>query len=129
MHLPSGERAGFFLGDGAGMGKGRQIAGVIFENFLRGRKQAVWLSASADLAADASRDLCDIGLYSIPVMKLSDREYKDETSSPTAGLMFCTYSLLLAKGKKRSRMDQLVEWCGGSEFDGCLVSDRTNVKN
>ncbi|PNG99380.1 Protein strawberry notch 2, partial [Tetrabaena socialis] len=27
--LPSGERAGFFIGDGAGVGKGRQIAGVI----------------------------------------------------------------------------------------------------
>jgi hypothetical protein len=30
-------RAGFFLGDGAGVGKGRQVAGLILENHLRGR--------------------------------------------------------------------------------------------
>ena len=32
--LPSGQRCGFFLGDGPGVGKGRQIAGLILENFL-----------------------------------------------------------------------------------------------
>ena len=32
-YLEDGERrAGFFIGDGAGIGKGRQIAGVIFDN-------------------------------------------------------------------------------------------------
>eukprot|EP01047_Picozoa_sp_COSAG01_P019705 COSAG01_NODE_1103_length_11680_cov_13.513773_1_plen_187_part_00 len=39
--LPNGrnERAGFLLGDGAGIGKGRQISGVIYENFRRGRER------------------------------------------------------------------------------------------
>lgn len=36
--LPNGERAGFFIGDGAGVGKGRQIAGVILDNYVRGRR-------------------------------------------------------------------------------------------
>lgn len=36
--LPSGERAGFFIGDGAGVGKGRQIAGCILDNYARGRR-------------------------------------------------------------------------------------------
>ena len=36
--LPSGERAGFFIGDGAGVGKGRQISGVILDNYARGRR-------------------------------------------------------------------------------------------
>lgn len=36
--LPSGERAGFFIGDGAGVGKGRQISGIILDNFVRGRR-------------------------------------------------------------------------------------------
>ena len=39
--------AGFFIGDGAGVGKGRQIAGIIMDNFARGRRQAVWLSTSS----------------------------------------------------------------------------------
>ena len=33
--------AGMFIGDGAGIGKGRQIAGVILDNFARGRRRAV----------------------------------------------------------------------------------------
>ena len=40
--LPSGERAGYLIGDGAGVGKGRTIAGIIFENYLLGRKRALW---------------------------------------------------------------------------------------
>ena len=30
-----------FIGDGAGIGKGRQIAGVILDNFARGRRRSV----------------------------------------------------------------------------------------
>ena len=33
--LHTGERAGFFLGDGAGVGKGRQIAGLILDSYSR----------------------------------------------------------------------------------------------
>ena len=35
--LPNGQRAGFFLGDGPGVGKGRQIAALVTENILRKR--------------------------------------------------------------------------------------------
>ncbi len=38
--------AGFFIGDGAGVGKGRQIGGIIMDNYARGRRRAVWLSTS-----------------------------------------------------------------------------------
>jgi hypothetical protein len=32
--LPDGKtRAGFFIGDGAGVGKGRQISGIIYDNW------------------------------------------------------------------------------------------------
>ena len=30
------------VGDGAGVGKGRIIAGIIFQNYLEGRKKAIW---------------------------------------------------------------------------------------
>ena len=46
-------RAGFFIGDGAGVGKGRTIAGIIYENYKRGRKKHVWVSVSTDLVVDA----------------------------------------------------------------------------
>ena len=52
-----GARPGLLLGDGAGMGKGRQLAGLILENWLAGRKKHVWVSTSKDLHIDAQRDL------------------------------------------------------------------------
>lgn len=41
QHLPDGARAGFFIGDGAGVGKGRTIAGLILENWHHGRRKAL----------------------------------------------------------------------------------------
>ena len=41
--------SGFFIGDGAGVGKGRQIAGVILDNYARGRRRAIWISTSTVL--------------------------------------------------------------------------------
>lgn len=65
--LPDGSRAGFLIGDGAGVGKGRTIAGVIFESYMKGRKRAIWVSVSNDLKYDAERDLRDIGATKIDV--------------------------------------------------------------
>ena len=63
----SGSTAGFFLGDGAGVGKGRQIAAMIKEHHAQGRKRTLWLSVSNDLRFDAERDLADIGAEKIAV--------------------------------------------------------------
>ncbi|TQD84548.1 hypothetical protein C1H46_029891 [Malus baccata] len=41
QHLPNSERAGFFFGDEAGVGKGITIAGLIWENWHRGMRKAV----------------------------------------------------------------------------------------
>lgn len=69
--LSDGSRAGFLIGDGAGVGKGRTIAGIIYENFLQGRKRSVWLSVSSDLKYDSERDLFDIGASKIEVHPLN----------------------------------------------------------
>lgn len=58
-------------GDGAGVGKGRTIAGIIYENYLKGRKKALWISVSNDLKYDAERDLLDIGASKIQVHALN----------------------------------------------------------
>lgn len=70
---------GFFVGDGAGVGKGRTIAGLILENWLRGRKKAMWFSASNDLYQDAKRDLKDIGAGHIHTMSLNEVKYDSST--------------------------------------------------
>lgn len=69
--LPNGSRAGFLIGDGAGVGKGRTIAGIIYENYLKGRKKSLWISVSNDLKYDAERDLKDIGASRIEVHSLN----------------------------------------------------------
>jgi hypothetical protein len=42
-------RRGWFLGDGTGCGKGRQVAGIILDNWLKGRRRALWISKSEAL--------------------------------------------------------------------------------
>uniref|UniRef100_A0A452R157 Protein strawberry notch homolog 2 n=1 Tax=Ursus americanus TaxID=9643 RepID=A0A452R157_URSAM len=122
--LPSGQRAGFLIGDGAGVGKGRTVAGIILENYLRGRKKSLWFSVSNDLKYDAERDLRDIDALGIAVHALSKIKYGDNTTSE--GVLFATYSALIgesqAGGQHRTRIRQILEWCGEA-FDGVIVFD------
>ncbi|KAM4708684.1 protein strawberry notch homolog 2 isoform 2-T2 [Discoglossus pictus] len=122
--LPGGQRAGFLIGDGAGVGKGRTVSGIILENYLKGRKKALWFSVSNDLRCDAERDLKDIDASSIPVHALSKIKYGDTSASE--GVLFATYSALIgesqAGGQHRTRIKQIRDWCG-EKFDGVIVFD------
>lgn len=40
----------YFSGDGTGVGKGRQIAAIFADNFLKGRKKGIWFSVSNTLS-------------------------------------------------------------------------------
>ena len=128
--FPDGSRAGFLIGDGAGVGKGRTSAGIIWQNWLNGRKKAIWISVSSDLKFDAQRDLRDIGATNISVHPLNKMKYAKISAavngSVTEGVIFCTYSSLISKshssGQCRTRLAQMVQWCGG-DFDGVIVFD------
>ena len=129
--LASGARCGFFLGDGAGMGKGRQLAGLILENVLQGRKKHIWVSTNIDLHEDAARDLGDVGVDEVSVFQLPAQQ--KTVIKQDAGVLFCTYSGLSkgcsAKSIERgtpARLDQIVAWCGGEDFDGCLLFDEAH---
>jgi hypothetical protein len=129
--LEDGNRAGFLIGDGAGVGKGRTIAGLILENACKGRKRAVWVSVSNDLKYDAERDLGDIGAGHIDVHFLSKMKYAKINSSINGnvrkGVIYCTYSALIGEtqstgNKYKTRLKQLLHWCG-DDFDGVVVFD------
>ena len=117
--LPDGSRAVFFIGDGAGVGKGRTVSGIIFENYLRGRKRAIWVSASSDLKNEAERDLRDIGAGEITVHALNTMKYAkisaDVNGSIKKVVIFSTYSSLIGEsrsgGKYHTRLKQLLQWC------------------
>ncbi|MEW5313763.1 MAG: hypothetical protein WDW38_005303 [Sanguina aurantia] len=125
--LPSGQRAGFFLGDGAGVGKGRQVSGIIIDNYARGRRKHVWFSTSSDLHLDAERDLRDLGchVHVINNCQAIDKETRALGLSKDfqTGVLFMTYATLVGNSKGRTRMQQVVDWLGGPSFDGCLVFD------
>ena len=54
-------RRGWMLGDGTGCGKGRQVAAIVLDQWLRGRRRRLWLSQSDKLLEDARRDWCAVG--------------------------------------------------------------------
>uniref|UniRef100_A0A672Z6I2 Protein strawberry notch homolog 2 n=1 Tax=Sphaeramia orbicularis TaxID=375764 RepID=A0A672Z6I2_9TELE len=122
--LQNNQRAGFLIGDGAGVGKGRTVAGIILENYLKGRKKALWFSISNDLKFDAERDLKDIDAPNIPVHALNKIKYGDTATSE--GVLFATYSALIgesqAGGQHRTRIKQILDWCK-PDFDGVIIFD------
>ncbi len=120
-------RRGFFLGDGTGAGKGRQVAGVILDNWLKGRRRALWISKSDALLEDARRDWSALGQEPLLVTPLS--RFKQGTPIPLAeGILFTTYATLRSaeRGGKASRVQQVVDWLGRA-FDGAVVFDEAHA--
>ena len=120
-------RRGFMLGDGTGAGKGRQSAGIILDNWLRGRRKAVWISKSDKLIEDAQRDWSALGMERLLVTPLS-RFPQGKPITLTDGILFTTYATLRSddRGEKVSRVKQIVEWLG-SEFNGVIIFDESHA--
>ena len=120
-------RRGFMLGDGTGAGKGRQSAGVILDNWLRGRRKAVWISKSDKLIEDAQRDWSALGMERLLVTPLS-RFPQGGPITLSEGVLFTTYATLRSddRGERVSRVRQIVEWLG-SDFDGVIIFDESHA--
>ena len=120
-------RRGFFLGDGTGCGKGRQIAGVIADNMTQGRVRAVWLSRNDALLEDARRDWTAIGGAASDITPQSAWKQADAIRMDR-GVLFTTYATLRqpARGDRLSRLDQIVAWLG-ADFDGAIVFDEAHA--
>ena len=106
-------RRGWFLGDGTGAGKGRQVAAIILDNWLKGRRRAVWISKSDKLIEDAERDWTATGGYRSDIVPLS-RFRQGTAIALEEGILFTTYATLRtqAKGDKPSRVQQIIDWLG-----------------
>ncbi|MFY9294865.1 MAG: bifunctional class I SAM-dependent methyltransferase/DEAD/DEAH box helicase [Methylorubrum rhodinum] len=117
-------RQGFFLGDGTGAGKGRQVAGIILDNWLRGRRKALWISKSDTLIEDARRDWRHLGQEPLQIVPLS-RFAPTKPIMLTEGILFTTYATLRSAGRG-SRLDQIVAWLGAG-FDGVIAFDESHA--
>ena len=128
-------RRGWMLGDGTGCGKGRQVAAIILDNRLRGRKKALWLSQSDKLLEDARRDWTALGGLESDVIPLGS--FRQGVEIPLdEGILFATYATLRSPSRqgKPSRLEQIVEWLAGSldeedrhGFDGVIVFDEAHA--
>ena len=120
-------RRGWFLGDGTGCGKGRQVAGVILDNWLQGRRRALWVSKSDKLIEDAQRDWSALGQERLLVTPLS-RFAQGKPIRLDEGILFTTYATLRSAERdgKASRVQQIVDWLG-RDFDGVVVFDEAHA--
>jgi predicted RNA methylase len=120
-------RQGFMIGDGTGVGKGRESAAIILDNWLQGRRKAVWISKSDKLLEDAQRDWSALGMERLLVTPLS-RFPQGKPITLNEGILFLTYATLRSddRGERVSRVKQIVEWLG-SDFDGVVIFDEAHA--
>ncbi len=120
-------RQGFMIGDGTGVGKGRQAAAILLDSWLRGRRKAVWISKSDKLIEDAQRDWAALGMERLLVTPLA-RFAQGRRITLGEGILFTTYATLRSdgRGEKVSRVRQIVDWLGAG-FDGVIVFDEAHA--
>ena len=132
--LPNGRRKGFFIGDGTGVGKGREISGIILDNMMQGRNKAVWISFNEGLIEDAKRDFAAIGGDPEKIFYQGKTKAGGEITRKD-GILFTTYSTLRGGEKKqandqgqsagKTRIQQIMEWLG-KDFDGVIAFDEAH---
>ncbi|MGQ0588661.1 MAG: strawberry notch-like NTP hydrolase domain-containing protein [Sphingosinicella sp.] len=118
-------RCGYFLGDGTGAGKGRQVAGIILDQWLRGNGRHIWLSKNETLLEDARRDWSALGGLPLDIQPLSQWKL----GAPIAmdrGILFVTYPTLRSGRADATRLRQLLDWAT-AEFDGVIAFDEAHA--
>ncbi|HBF43985.1 MAG TPA: hypothetical protein DDW42_10250, partial [Desulfobacteraceae bacterium] len=139
MYVPGPENyvAEGIVHHNTGVGKGREIAGIIWDNWNRGRKKAVWVSEKDGLFKDARRDFNEAGWNSNKLFNHADiaATIKDKSGQRHSshirvdeGVLFTTYNKLGGRREANdflSRFDQLVEWLG-EDFDGVIAFDESH---
>ena len=135
LSAPVRLRKGWMLGDGTGCGKGRQVAALILDQWLRGRRRALWLSQSDKLLEDARRDWTALGGAEGDVIPLAKVRQGAEIPQ-SEGILFATYATLRSPARqgKRSRLEQVVGWLAGSldeaerhAYQGVVVFDEAHA--
>jgi len=120
-------RQGYQLGDGTGVGKGRQAAGIILDNWLKGRRKALWVSKSESLLEDARRDWSALLGEPLLITPLSRFPYGMPVHL-TEGILYSTYSTLRSEQKTSDerRLQQVLDWFG-ADYDGAIILDESHA--
>ncbi|QAY80169.1 strawberry notch-like NTP hydrolase domain-containing protein [Sphingosinicella sp. BN140058] len=123
---PQEYRTGFDLADGTGAGKTNEILGVILDNFLRGRTQAVIVLAKRrhrhgflETWARMGRDRRD---FQFQWALKPGQDFRGRQ-----GIILTTYSTLRdfnATAEEYPRIEQLERWLG-EDFEGVMAFDES----
>ena len=121
-------RRGWFLGDGTGAGKGRQVAGDHPRQLAEGPPPR-GLDLEVRQADRGRRARLDrdrrLPLRHRAACRASARA---RAIALEEGILFTTYATLRtqARGEKASRVQQIIDWLG-REFDGVIVFDEAHA--
>ncbi len=118
-------RMGYFLGDGTGAGKGRQVASVILDRWVRGERRHIWISKNEALLEDARRDWLALGGLPIDVQPLGQWRLGVPVGM-REGILFVTYPTLRSGRSDATRLEQILDWAG-PDFDGVIVFDEAHA--
>lgn len=118
-------RCGYFLGDGTGAGKGRQVAGIILDQWLRGNGRHIWLSKNETLLEDARRDWSALGGLPLDIQPLSQWKLGAPVTMDR-GILFVTYPTLRSGRDDATRLRQILDWAT-PEFDGVIAFDEAHA--
>lgn len=118
-------RAGYFLGDGTGAGKGRQVAGAILDQWLRGNRRHIWISKNEALLEDARRDWTALGGLALDVQPLS-RWPLGAPIGMDDGILFVTYPTLRSGRADATRLRQIIDWAG-EDYAGLITFDEAHA--
>jgi len=118
-------RQGYFLGDGTGAGKGRQVASVILDRWVRGERRHIWISKNEALLEDTRRDWAALGGLPIDIQPLASWKLGTHIAM-REGILFVTYPTLRSGRNDATRLDQILAWAG-DDFDGVIVFDEAHA--
>lgn len=118
-------RRGFYIGDGTGVGKGRELSAIILDSFNRGQVRAVWVSKTFALAADARRDWSDLGQDPADIFELRKIKLSDPIPADRRGILFTTYATLRVGSDNEKAVDKTKEKVRGAfTVDAALARAR-----
>lgn len=120
-------RTGFFLGDGTGAGKGRQVAAIILDQWLRGRRKHVWISKTETLLEDARRDWTAVGGLALDIQHLNQWKLGTPVPDTRSAVERLTSIARSDTGQSRRVADFLLAWWNGSDLGHFPIKHLWNV--
>lgn len=125
-----GSRRAVILGDGTGVGKTREGALILMDNYNRGRKLGIWLTPNDLIANDLKENYVAVGGKADGI-----HIYERGMKVPTEGVLVITYGrlanerVLLNKetGKPDPSNYEIIKGIMGSDFDGPMLFDESHL--